>query len=288
MNAPERLPLGIVRGLPAELYHADPAVSNSMLSSLRKSPAHCYALHLDPHRPQAQTTEAMALGTLAHTAILEPDKLLERYAVKPDGMNFSTREGKAWRDALPPQKNIISAEAYSTSQAQRDAVMRVAPLRRIFSSGEPEVSLFWIDQATGLRCKARPDWLHWVGPNRVISLDVKSIDDLTADKVERAVTVYGYHRQRAHYANGIRACGLQLDDFGFAFVSSSYPFLATPYILDDETCEQGADEVAELLALFADCKARGEWPAIGEDGFQLTGLQRWARRSQEVEVSFVE
>ena len=93
------------------------------------------------------------------------------------------------------------------------------------------------------------------------------------------------------YATDHRAlveCQLRVaEDFGFAFVSSCYPYIAAPYLLDDETCEQVADEVAELLATFAECKARNEWPAFG-DGFQLTGLRKWARRSQEVEVSFVE
>jgi exodeoxyribonuclease VIII len=285
VNAP--LPLGIVYGMAAERYHADPSVSNTMLSAMNKSPAHCYALHLDPERPPNKPTDAMSAGTLAHTAILEPDDLLGRYVVKPDGMKFSTREGMAWRDQQPAGVHIISSDEFKTAVAQRAAVMRVGELRRLFSSGVSEASLFWTDEATGLRCRARPDWLHFVTPKRVIALDVKTIADLTPDAVERAVTAYGYHRQRAHYVNGLKACGLEVEDFGFAFVSGSYPFIAAAHLLDDETISQGEDEVAELLARFADCQERGEWPAFG-DGFQLTGLTRWARRNSEVEVGFVE
>lgn len=281
------LPIGLVRGLPFDQYLADPGVSNSMLSDMRKSPAHCYALHLAEDRPQDNATDAMNAGTLAHTAILEPDALASRYIVKPDDMNFSTKEGKAWRAAVPAGLSIISTDMHRAALAQRAAVMRVEALRRIFGSGIAETSLFWIDKETGLRCKARPDWLHFSTPRRVTALDVKTISELTPEAVEKAVTFYGYYRQRAHYINGLRACGMEVDDFGFAFVSGGYPFLAAAYLLDDETCDQGADEVAELLARFADCKARNEWPAFG-DGFQLTGLLKWARRSQEVEVSFVD
>ena len=281
------LPMGLVRGMPAEQYHADPGVSNSMLSSFVKSPAHCFALHLDPDRPPNEPTDAMSAGTLAHVAVLEPEALASRYVVRPDGMSFSSKDGKAWRDAQPDDVSIISQEQLDTAQAQRAAVMRVEVLRRIFGSGVAEASLFWTDEATGLRCRARPDWLHWVSPGKVIALDLKTIRDLTAESVERAITFYGYHRQRAHYVNGLRACGLEVEDFGFAFVSGSYPFLAAPYLLDDETCEQGQDEVADLLARFAECKKANHWPAFG-DGFQLTGLLKWARRSQEVDVSFVE
>jgi hypothetical protein len=183
--------------------------------------------------------------------------------------------------------SIVSAEAMKNAMAQRDAVMRVAVLRQLFGSGIAEASIFWIDKDTGLRCKARPDWLHFVTPRKVIALDVKTINDLTSEAVEKAVTFYGYHRQRAHYTNGLRACGMEVEDFGFAFVSGSYPFIAAPYLLDDETCDQGADEVAELLSRFADCRERNDWPAFG-DGFQLTGLLKWARRSQEVEVAFAD
>lgn len=287
MNAPDTLPMGLVRGMSFADYLADPGVSNSMLTDMRKSPAHCYALHLAPDRPRDEPTDAMRGGTLAHTVILEPEQIPSRYAVRPDGMNFSTKAGKEWRDAVPAGVTIVSAEAMRDAEAQRAAVMRVEVLRRLFGSGIAEASIFWIDRDTGLRCKARPDWLHFATPRKVVALDVKTISDLTSDAVERAVTFYGYYRQRAHYVNGLRACGLDVEDFGFAFVSSGYPFIAAPYLLDDETCDQGADEVAELLARFADCKARDEWPAFG-NGFQLTGLLKWARRSQEVEVAFAD
>ena len=279
--------IGVYLGLSSDEYHADPAVSNSMLSSMAKSPAHCYALHLDPNRPRRQATPAMAAGTLAHCAVLEPDQLRARYVAKPPGMNFATKEGKAWRDAQPAALTIVSHDDFADALAQREAIMRVDVLRKLFGSGVAEASIFWRDEATGLRCKARPDWLHFTTSCSVFALDLKTTADLTPDAVSRAVTTYGYHRQRAHYANGLRACGLHVEEFAFAFVSGSYPFLAAPFLLDDETCEQGADEVAELLAQFADCQATGEWPAFGQT-FQLTGLMRWARRSQEVEFSFVE
>lgn len=281
------LPAGIVRGMPAEKYHADPGVSNSMLSSMAKSPAHCYALHLDPNRPERAPTAAMAAGTLAHTMILEPGAFAERYAVKPAGLKLNTKDGMAWRDDVAPGLTIISEEEYATGLAQRTAVMRLDSVRRLMSEGIAEASVFWTDPDTGLRCRCRHDWLHFRSERRVVALDIKTISDLTDSTVERAVTTYGYHRQAAHYTAGLEAVGLDVEAFGFVFVSGSYPFLAAPYLLDDETASQGAEEVAELLGMFKSCQLSGEWPLYG-DGFRFTGLQKWARRSQEVEVSFVE
>ena len=49
-----------------------------------------------------------------------------------------------------------------------------AALADILRSGAAEVSVFWIDEATGLRCKARPDWLQWINPRRVVRCELNS------------------------------------------------------------------------------------------------------------------
>lgn len=279
-------PLGLIRSMPAEQYHADPdSVSNTMLSDMAKTPAHCYALHMAPNRPPRVPTDAMLTGTLVHTAILEPSALRARYVEKPPGMRFSTKEGMAWRDAQT--LTIVSRDDMETAEAARAAVVRVKSLDGLLRSGDAEASVFWIDPATGLRCRARPDWLHWHGPKRVTVLDVKTISELTDKAIERAIATYGYHRQAAHYTAGLNACGIEVEEFVFGFVSNCYPFLAVAKVLDDESMQQGRDEVAELLTMFMDCKKSGQWPAFG-DGYQLAGLPRWAKRSNELEVAWAE
>ena len=275
----------VTPGLPAAQYHAHDSVSNSMLSAMAKSPAHCYGLHLDPQRPPNEPTAAMAAGTLAHTAILEPDELPLRYVAKPAGMSFAEKEGKAWRASQPPYLRIVSQADMTTALAQREAVLRVPVLAQLLARGQAEASCFWTDRATGLACRARPDWLHYTGPTRVTVVDVKTISELTPDAVAKAIAKYGYHRQQAHYSAGVRACGLEIDEFVFAFVSGSWPFVAAAYVLDDESRDQGVDEVAELMQRYAHCKRTNTWPAFG-DGYQLTSLPAWAKRSNEVEVSF--
>lgn len=278
--------LGLVRDLPASVYHQDPgSVSNTMLSAMADSPAHCYALHLDPMRPDRVATPAMQAGSLAHTMILEPHKLATDYAVRPSGVDYRTTAGKLWRDAqtLP----IVDADAVALAELQRSAVHRVGALAELLRKGDAEASIFWDDPATGLRCRARPDWLHWHDSRTVSVLDIKTISELTLSAIQKAIGSRGYHRQQAHYSNGLRACGITVREFVFGFVSSSYPVLAAAFVLDDETKQQGVDEVAELLERFAYCQERNEWPAFG-DGYQLTGLPAWAKRSNEVEVSYVD
>lgn len=280
--------IGLIQDMPAEQYHADPGVSNSMLSALNKSPAHCYALHIDPNRPSFGSTAAQSAGTLAHTMILEPMRFAARYTVKPEDVDYRTKDGKSWRDEQRAAGlEVITRDDHLTALQQREAVERVPALRNLLAHGVPEASAFWHDDRVGLRCRARPDWLHWTGPRRCVALDIKTISELTPQTVERHIAAYGYHRQAAHYTNGLRALGYEVEEFVFGFVSSSYPFLAVAYVLDDETALQGADEVAQLLDKFAHCTKHNTWPAFG-DGYQLIGLPAWARRENEVEVSFVD
>lgn len=265
-------------------YHADEAVGNSMLSSMKDSPAHCYAWHMAPGRPERVETAAMRLGTLTHTAILEPDEFRKRYVVKPDDISLATKEGKAWKSAMVGVEIIDSAEAEMVKH-QRAALLANDELARLFSEGRPEMSAFWNDSATGLRCKCRPDWLHFTGPNRVRVVDLKTTNDITLEAVSKSVTNFGYHRQQAHYTRGLEACGLVVEDFVFAFVTKAYPFFALPYSIEDESLAQGYEEVDELLALFSNCKRTNTWPLSGA-GVQTVGLSRWAKRETEIEISY--
>lgn len=285
MNASTLHGLGLHFALPFDDYLADPGVSNSVMSDLAKSPAHCWALHLDPERPRDVSTPAQALGKLAHMLILEPGKVDSHYAIKPAGMSFATKAGKAWREGLPEHLEIAKEDELHAAESMCAAVMRDPDLRRLLSVGNAEVSVFWQDKGTGLRCRGRADWLHERGRKRVTVLDLKTTNDLTHDNVQRSITQYGYHRQAAHYRIGLQACGYEVDEFVFGFVSSTFPYLAAAFVLDDETREQGEQEVAELLDLYANCQRMNSWPLFGS-GPQLTGLTKWARRSSEVEISY--
>lgn len=280
-------PTGLHKHIPAADYHADISVSNSMLSAMNKTPAHCYALYLDPDRPANEQTAAMKAGSLMHTAVLEQAQMAARYAAKPEGMSFATKDGKAWREGVPEGVEIISADDAIKAQMQRAAIWRVPVLAKLLSHGFAESSCFWIDESTGLRCRARPDWIHPTGAKSCVVVDLKSIHDLTAESVQRAIAQYGYHRQQAHYRNGVTACGLLVEEFVFGFVSASYPYLAAAMVIDDESAGQGQEEVAELLAKFKGCQDIGYWPAFG-DGYAPTSLPLWARRSQELEVQYAE
>lgn len=277
---------GLHHGVPFADYLADPGVNNGALSDMDRSPAHCFALHLDPDRPpQDEPTPAMRAGTLLHCLVLEPEEFGKRYVVKPEEIDYRTKDGRAWRDEQNAM--IITQDDMARAHAQRDAILRNDYMADILEGADTEVSVIWNETATGseLRCKARPDAMK-KADGRMLVADLKTTADITPRSIQRTIATFGYHRQQAHYCAGLEACCVAGVEFVFFFVSSTYPYLAVPYVLDDETAQQGRDEVAELLTYYAECKHLGRWPVCGA-GPQLIGLPGYAKRSSEVEISYV-
>lgn len=277
MNAPTEHPLSWFLDMPAEHYHAADAMSNSALSKLAISPFHYWSEYRAPGRPKREPTPAMMAGTLAHCAVLEPDALAVRYVVKPEGTDMRTKEGKAWAASVPAGAQVVSADQMLTAQLQRAAVMIVPELASILEAGHAESSVIWTDAQEGIRCKARPDWVHMLPDGRAILFDLKTTSDASPREFARSVWTYGYHRQAAHYVAGFEAAtGIEVAAFLFGAVSSSYPFVAVPYLLDDDAMQRGREEVRRLLRLYAACCETNTWPAYG-DGVQVLSLPAWAK-----------
>jgi exodeoxyribonuclease VIII len=277
-------PNRIVYGMPAAEYHASPGVSNTMLSDLARSPAHCWALHHAPGRPARKTTPAMNAGTLLHTLVLEPEKVPGAYIVRPDGLDGRTKEGKEWA-AQAGGLTVLSAEQYATAEAQRDAIFAVPELAALLNAGHSEVSCFWRDEATDLPCRMRADWVSNVVNGRVVLLDLKSTNDASPEGFAKTMARFGYHRQAAHYSTGYaNADCVEVVNFVFGVVTQEYPFIAAAYSIAADALEQGQDECATLLETYAQCQRTGVWPAFHS---QQVSLPSWAQRSQEIEVSYV-
>lgn len=277
---------GLIQNMANEAYHSTAAVSNTVLSSVARSPAHCFALHVAEDRRKQASTPAFFAGTLAHCAILEPGALLDRYILKPEALDMRTKDGKAWKAALPAGIDMIDSEQYDTALAQRDAVRAVPEFAELLASGVAEVSAFWQDDETGLQCKCRPDWVHTLSDGRVILVDVKTTVDCSPTQFSRSVWRYGYHRQAAWYSAGYaRAAAVEVAGFVFAAVTSAYPFIAAAHTLDDDYMRIGEDECRRLLDEYADCKLTGRWPAF--PGMNLLTPPAWAVQSDDVEVFHV-
>jgi hypothetical protein len=275
MNARADFPLGLVHDLANEAYHAGPGISNSGLAMIAKSPAHYFGLHLDPKRPPPTEKAGQLEGTLAHCAILEPGEFDKRYVVGPPGRR-GTKAWDAFEATLQPGQIGIKADQRAVAFAQAAAVRALPDVAALLSIGKPEVSAYWIDEATGELCRCRPDWVHPVNDDSVILLDVKTYSDASPHEFARQVARKGYHVQDAFYSDGYAiASGKKVLGFVFVAVESDYPHLACPCMLDDDGRDRGRAEYRRLLDVYAECRRTSTWAGYSQT-VELITVPRWA------------
>ena len=266
---------GVHRGISNAEYHAAPALSNTGLSWLARSPEIFYARALDPNRPPERERAGQLEGTLAHCAILEPEEFAKRYRIGPD---VATRSAKAWKDAEESAAGeglqLIKRGEYETAMRQAESVRRLPEVAELLSSGMPELSAFWEDRDTGVLCKCRPDWTHDAGGG-VILLDVKTYSDASPREFSRQIARKGYYRQDAHYSTGFEiAAGVPVLGFVFVAVETEYPYSSCAVMLDDTAKAQGRRECRRLTDLYAECLKRNEWPGYSQ-AIELVGLPKY-------------
>ncbi len=263
---------GIFYDLPAETYQQAPGVSHSMVKNMRPTPAHLQAYLAEKREP----TPAMILGTLVHHAILEPDRPFPQLAVKPEGMKFSTKEGKAWRDAQEQAGKLI------ITQADYDALVGIVlsvaahPVcRQIFAQGEREVSLFKTFEHDAGAClrKCRIDFMPF--GNSLI--DIKTTTDASPAAFAKTIHEMRYFTQAAYYLDLANDSGAAKECFLFVAVEKTPPYLVAVYNLDREAISKGRDENFAALLTYIQCSERNEWPGYPKQIANI-GLPAWANR----------
>lgn len=250
---------------PAEKYHADrSAVSKSWLDHIHRSPAHLRA-YLDGLIP---STPRMEFGSLVHAWVLEPDSIASRYLKTPK-FDRRTKAGKAGYEDITQRAaaeglTVVDEETWDLATRIKDAVYGHKAAAAILGKGEPEQSVLWTNGETGELCKARADWL------RDFLVDVKTTEDASPNGFAKSIANYRYHVQDAHYREGF-----ERDRFVWIAVEIKPPFAVAVYADDDDMLALGKAHRDADLSLYAECKAKNEWPGYPEI-IQTITLPRWA------------
>lgn len=275
---------GVYEDVPAEEYFAWDAVSNSKLNLLKRSPRHYQHGFNEP-------TDAMLLGTLVHSGVLEPLSIAKRYVFMPEyakhpenktksgdrsfasTTDFVKKMEESFRQ-LNFDKEIVTEAQYNVMVGMASALTENETAKHLFRDGKSEVCVVWNDEETGLRCKARADWLK---PG--IMVDLKTTDD--ASKFERSIVTYGYHRQMAFYTRGLAANGIEAEPW-IVCVEKKAPFGCRCAPMDVEALRIGAAEIDELLSLLIECQTQNVWP--GYQNPSAWSVPEWYTKHEQIEL----
>lgn len=199
-----------------------------------------------------EETDAMRLGRLVHTAVFEPESLDTEYATWHGGR----RAGGDWEAfrAANAHLTIIKPEDLETALRIAFAVRSHKVAGRLLAKGQAESTVTWRDPETGIRCKARLDWVT----SRFV-VDLKTTRDIDARAFGRNAGQMLYHAQLAFYQMGLAANGLKRKAKIIA-VENQEPFDVAVFGLDENVLWAGECRVKEALALVARCRRSHQWP----------------------------
>lgn len=263
-------------------YHANAALSHSKLETFRRRPALFYKKYIAKSLPAVEPSSAFRIGSAAHTAILEPRQYNLRYAIKPEGIDRRTKDGKIAFAAFEAEnvgKIVIAEEEHDQVSSMCDAVHVHKLASQLLIEGTAEVT--WRTQGT-MPLQCRTDWFNPDGcelsggrPYVADLKTVESLDDEAFSNFEKAVFHYGYHRQAGFYLPLItEITGAPVFDFFFVAVEKVEPFGVAVYRLSDDAVARGQDESIEDLRGIKACTDSGVWPNIEEKLHEL-GLPKW-------------
>lgn len=266
------------------VYHSD---HHSLSSSGARAllPPSCPALFRQKQDEPPDPKPQYDFGHAAHKMVLGEGSQL--FVLDPT-IHGRTKDGEIakvpaatskWKlaDAAAREAGKLPITKANIDVAQRMAgIVHTNPVAaRLLAAGLPEVSGYWHDAETGVRCRFRPDWLPDM-PGRMICVDYKTAVSANPAAFAKSALDYGYHQQAAWYLDGLRECGIS-DDAAFLFVvqQKTSPFLVSLVQLEPEAVELGRRQNRRAIELFAKCQAERSWPGYG-DGIHTVGLPGWA------------
>lgn len=279
-------------------YHQNVAVKPSISSSgirtiFSKSPAHYFATsYLNPNAEEATQSEPMLFGRAAHHLLLGEADFLKHFVIRPETYKDDEAKSKPWnanaracrewlKEAKAAKKDVITTAQLVRIRGMAEA-LKVEPLIRAgILNGCIEHSIIWRDEATGVWLKVRPDAIPAVDMSFA---DLKTIEDITDDGIERAISDNDLHVQGALVGMACRAVfGREMESFSLVFSEKRDPFCVRVRELLPEDLALGEQQIRAVLPIFAKAVETGVWhgPGGGQVDAQYAGVTPWRKKAIE-------
>ena len=283
----------IIRGMPSEIYHKMPALSNSGLKTLINCPAKYYYKYLSgEYEPKEKPY--FKIGKAAHKYILEGKEEFEKeywhnpYSeMKKDELvellgTFGYEQQNVKKllvgeimelvlkeaDIEPKSIHLNASELNQVICMARSINADTKCKNALSQKGEAELSIFWQDEKTGVWLKCRPDYLPY---NCVNVPDYKTAESADPNTFFNSFIKYGYHIQAAMYRMGIKAVtGIDVENFFFIVQEKEAPFVTQIYNPDVEhLITWGEKAIYSGIEKYLECKERGIWAGYSEKIIEL-------------------
>lgn len=282
--------IGIVTGEPNDIYHANPAISNSDLKDFNRSPAYFKAKR--DGLIERKESAALAFGSACHALILEGNEAyLNQIAVVPqDVPDKRSKSGKEWWekfDARAAGKDLVKWDDDQRIRAMREAVKACPVASRVLYANRIHSELTFrtgVLPQYGFAVQCRADLLG-EDEDGIYFADLKTIESLSSDLGEfrKQVADFSYYRQCAFYrlvANSLLGSADKVRRFYFVVVEKQPPHQVAACVIDPYSVDLGGEEVLRDLSALAECERTGNWQGIAPIEHMI-GLPAW--KSKQIE-----
>lgn len=291
----------IIRGMPDSVYHSEIGLSTSGLKMLLDCPAKYYHKYLSGEFKQKEKPH-FKIGKACHTYILEGQKIFEEKYWHNPYKNLLVEEIKAQLDLFKiSYKSIdkkdflmdlllshigIKQEGVELDNNELNQIVSIGRsinnnefAKNAFSQeGESELSIFWVDETSGLWLKCRPDFLPY---NCKDVPDYKTCTSANPRTFYSDFIKFGYHLQAANYRAGINAIiqyfNLDLsgvESFFFIAQEKEPPFITQVYYPDMNIIDYGDKAIRKAINIYADCINKEFWDTYSNHIVEMSLLAK--------------
>lgn len=249
---------GFHQDIPFSQYLEDPAINNSGLKIFNKSPVK-FIYWRDNQKP---ATPSQLEGSGLHCKILQPE-LFE----KSFGEEAAPRKGSAgrtiWEEENPRAVALTPKQwenVHNMAESFQSTPCTIA--KELLTEGTPELSVWFDDPLTGLRCKIRPDYLR----DDDVVIDLKSTLDGSPKGFFWECKKWGYNYQAAFYKRGVdlayATAGVKrtIKAFIIIAVENFEPYEVACYMIPNEVIAETQIQINANLAKYAECLKNDVWP----------------------------
>jgi hypothetical protein len=234
----------LLEGLTHEMYLEKPGLSRSDLVLFRRGPNHY------KYFSGQKKSKAFSFGTLLHQAILEPDRELQ-YTAKPNGLNLSTKEGKAWKAKASGE---IITEQEALDLKLMTAAFNAHPVASQYVKGSINEATIEFD-INGVKCKARPDIIQG---DTVI--DIKTTRHLNPRQMNYDYKDRGYDLQAGFYTLAAQSVlEKPITNFVLVYILKNPPYEIMVKYVPSEEITRSQMEIVGLVEEFKQCAEQDRW-----------------------------
>ena len=244
----------------SESYFARPAISNSAMKEIIKSPAHF--IEWVQGLPENSRKPHFRIGQALHHRILDEGKedRIRIFHGSKSASTFQSAAGKAFLDINHPQFICLTPEELETVEGMEKAVRAEKRIMALIRGGMKEVELYW-DEPTLRGFQPAKAMLDCLGNTYIMDLKTTSEDiEWFAKNARRFYEIQASWYQHAAFVyDGI------LRPFYFVVVETKRPHGVRMFEAGPDFLKRGEIKWKTAIEVYAKCMAEGEWPGYNND-----------------------